>query len=111
MRGPSILIENPDLLNVTPEWLQERQGIELVLLDDAFRERVSGTSPQGRARHYTYWSYVEGIRAEELSRAKLGCRKGCAAIRSARCDSAHHVKKHAPRYRHRVEKNPGEPAP
>lgn len=89
MSGPGILLENRDLLDVTPEWLQERQGIEMVLLDEAFRERVFQTPPHGRARHYTYWSYVEGIRAEELSRANWIAEK--AVLQLEALDAMAHI--------------------
>jgi hypothetical protein len=89
MSGPTLLIENRDLINVTPEWLKEREGVEMVLLDDAFRERTGEQPPQARARHFTYWSYVEGIRAEELSRANWTAEK--AVLQLEALDAMAHI--------------------
>jgi hypothetical protein len=41
------------------------------LLDDALEERYRAFPPRFKARFYTNWSYVEGIRAEELSRSNF----------------------------------------
>lgn len=69
MHGPRILLQNRDLFEVNAEWLAARAGAEMVLLDQAFAEQLAQSPPRGHARHFTYWSYIEGIRAEELSRA------------------------------------------
>ena len=66
---PPIVVESPDLVAIDEAWLAERAGFEFVLLDEALPERLRRAPPRFRARLYANWSYVEGIRAEELSRA------------------------------------------
>lgn len=68
MNGPSILLENRDLFDVNADWLAARAGAEMVLLDQAFADQLAQSPPRGHVRHFSYWSYIEGIRAEELSR-------------------------------------------
>lgn len=68
LRVPPIILSVPDLINVDQAWLEERKDFDLVLLDQALEERLQKYPPRARARFYTNWSYIEGIRAEELSR-------------------------------------------
>jgi hypothetical protein len=66
---PPILVNMPDLINVDDEWMANHEQFDLVLLDEALDERRQTHPPKARARFYSNWSYIEGIRAEELSRA------------------------------------------
>ena len=68
LRVPPILLWLPDLAEVDEEWLAKRQSFDFVLLGEALEERYRKYPPRARARFYTNWSYIEGIRAEELSR-------------------------------------------
>lgn len=68
MHEPPIMLDIPDLVDVNDQWIAEREQAQMVLLDEAFPERFEQAPPCARVRHYTYWSYIEGIRAEELSR-------------------------------------------
>ena len=68
---PPILVDMPDMIDIGPEWMAERQGVEFVLLDDALGERLQQAKTRPRARLFTHWSYLQGIRAEELSRANF----------------------------------------
>ena len=65
---PPILVDIPDLIDVDEAWLEERSKADFALLDDALEERYRAFPPRFKARFYTNWSYIEGIRAEELSR-------------------------------------------
>lgn len=69
LRVPPILLVIPDLIEVDDEWLEKRKEFDLVLLDDELEKRLKKTPPLARARFFSNWSYIEGIRAEELSRS------------------------------------------
>lgn len=66
--NPPIVVEIPDLIDVDEEWLAERAKADFALLDDTLEERFKAFPPRFKTRFYTNWSYIEGIRAEELSR-------------------------------------------
>ena len=68
LHAPPIIVHSPDMINVDDEWLGRYAGADFVLLDEALPGRLRQYPPQARARLYASWSYVEGIRAEELGR-------------------------------------------
>ena len=65
---PPLVVSIPDLTNIDEAWMQERSGTEFVLLENTLEERKKVFPPRFHVRFYTNWSYIEGIRAEELSR-------------------------------------------
>ena len=65
---PPIVVEIPDLIDVDEAWIEERSQADFVLLDRALIERRKAFPPRFHVRFYANWSYIEGIRAEELSR-------------------------------------------
>lgn len=65
---PPVMVEIPDLIDVDDEWIKERAMADFSLLDVVLEERRKIVPPRFHARFYTNWSYIEGIRAEELSR-------------------------------------------
>ncbi len=65
---PPIVVENPDLIDIDDDWVRRRSKAEFALLDGALDERHKAFPPRFQVRFYTNWSYIEGIRAEELSR-------------------------------------------
>jgi len=65
---PPVMVEIPDLIDVDEEWVDERAQADFSLLDDILEERRKIAPPRFQVRFYTNWSYIEGIRAEELSR-------------------------------------------
>jgi hypothetical protein len=69
LRVPPIIVDSPDLISIDEAWLAERSQFDFVLLDEALPERVRQAPPRFDARLYANWSYIEGIRAEELARA------------------------------------------
>ena len=69
LHEPPIVLSFPDMIEIDDDWLAWRQEFDLVLLDEALPERMRKYPPQSRARLYANWSYIEGLRAEELSRA------------------------------------------
>jgi hypothetical protein len=70
--GPPIKIDMPDMIEVDDKWIKDRLDTgEFILLDKALRNRIQQAPPQSQSRFYTYWSYVEGIGAEALSRANM----------------------------------------
>jgi len=75
--GPPIWIHIPDLMEIDDDTLpkfigrtykQARELYDFVLLEEALRNRFAQAPPRARARFYTYWSYIEGVWAEELLR-------------------------------------------
>ena len=67
MQEPPIMLEIPDLVDVNdagskPESRPKLSCSIRFFLNGCFR------NPRSHVRHFTYWSYIEGIRAEELSR-------------------------------------------
>lgn len=72
MHVPPVLVQIPDLEEIDQEWIDERSKAEFVLLDNALEERRKAFPPQFHLRFYSNWSYIEGIRAEELSRGNWG---------------------------------------
>lgn len=71
LQVPPILVEIPDMNAVDDQWMADRQKGDFVLLDEALAERLRKYPPRFQSRMYTNWSYIEGIRAEELSRCNF----------------------------------------
>lgn len=70
--GPPIKVDMPDMIEVDDKWVKDRLDTgEFILLDKTLRNRIQEAPPQSQSRFYTYWSYVEGIGAEALSRANM----------------------------------------
>lgn len=68
--GPPIKAYFPDLIEVESGWVERQiKNGEFILLDRALKKRIRQVPPDSQARFYTYWSYVEGVEAEALSRA------------------------------------------
>jgi len=68
-RCPPLKADFPDMIEIDDNWVAEQsKNAEFVLLDSALRDRQKVSPPKSTARLYTYWSYVEGILAESLSR-------------------------------------------
>jgi alpha-mannosidase len=72
LHSPSLITGCPDLQKMDEEWLELRSGEDYVLIDAALDERLAQAPPQGRARVWSGWSYLEGIGAEELCRSDRG---------------------------------------
>ena len=68
---PPVMVEIPDLIDVDDEWLEQRARAEFALLDNVLDERRKIFPPRFQTQFYTNWSYIEGIRAEELSRSNF----------------------------------------
>jgi len=80
LHAPPLLVSIPDLQETSEEWVERHRGVELVLLDDALEARARAGGPRPRVRFHSSWSYIEGLGAEELSRA--GWRAETAALRA-----------------------------
>lgn len=66
---PSILIENPDMKRITEDYHARRaEKAEFSLLGDALAAELKDAKIESRARLFAYWSYIEGVWAESLSR-------------------------------------------
>lgn len=89
LHAPPIVVEIPDMVGMSDEWLARHEGERFVLLDQALDERYQQAPPHARARFYTNWSYIEGIRAEELSRADR--RAQTAALRAESLQAMAHA--------------------
>lgn len=69
---PSILIENPDMKRITEDYYKRRaEKAEFSLLEDALTAQLAETRIASTARLYAYWSYIEGVWAESLSRQNV----------------------------------------
>lgn len=59
----------PDLIEVDNDLYRNCKSVfDFVLLEEALKQRVRQAPPRAKARVYTYWSYMEGVWAEELLR-------------------------------------------
>ena len=66
---PTLLIENPDMKRLDDEYYLERDSNgEFSLLGSALHQRLQSSSITSAAQLYAYWSYIEGVWAEEMSR-------------------------------------------
>ena len=77
---PSILTAIPDLIKIDEAWMARHHDVQLVLLDEALARRAREQPPHAKVRFYSNWSYIEGIRAEELSRGNV--RAEASALRA-----------------------------
>jgi len=67
--GPKIFYEFPDLEEIDMEDYDDFIGMyDWVILGDALDERILASPPTASADIYSYWSYMEGVWAEELMR-------------------------------------------
>ena len=77
----TIKVANGDMAAVTEEWLGKRlTNVDFVLLDKALEKRIQVCPPKTRARMYEYWSYAEGVRAEEQLRLTRTAESGMARL-------------------------------
>ena len=76
LHAPPIIIDMPDMVSVNDQWLEDRKKVDFVLLDDELPKRLEKYPPRFQSRIYTNWSYIEGIRAEELSRNNFLAEQG-----------------------------------
>ncbi len=77
---PPIRCDFPDMVDIDDKWLEDHEGHEFVILDEALSSRRAETPTRSAARLYTYWGYGDGIEAERLHRAD---RRGEAALLEA----------------------------
>jgi len=67
--APKIWFAFPDLAEVDRETFEEYHSLfDWVLLPDALTERCRVSPPRAKAKIFSYWSYIEGVWAEELLR-------------------------------------------
>lgn len=66
---PPIRCDFPDMVDIDDDWVDDHQGHEFVVLDEALQSRLAETPARSAARLYTYWGYGDGIEAERLHRA------------------------------------------
>jgi len=67
--GSKMWYEFPDLREIDENKYQDKKQLfDWVLLRDALLERYKQAPPKADAKIYTYWSYTEGLWAEELLR-------------------------------------------
>ena len=67
---PPLLIENPDMKRFSEDYFLKRgRHCRFSLMGNALKERLSQCPPVSSARLYPYWAYIEGVWAEQLSRA------------------------------------------
>lgn len=68
LSAPSLFIDLPDMIGIDDRWMDERSAVDFVTLEPALKSRLEKTRHFPGVRLLTNWSYLEGIRAEELSR-------------------------------------------
>lgn len=68
LSAPRILIDMPDMIAIDDAWMDERSAVDFCALESVLLEQLVKRTEHPKARLYTNWSYLEGIRAEELSR-------------------------------------------
>jgi alpha-mannosidase len=68
LNAPSLFIDLPDMIGLDDAWMNERSTVDFVTLETALIKRLEKNLESPRVRLFTNWSYLEGIRAEELSR-------------------------------------------
>jgi hypothetical protein len=67
---PPVWLYCPDMEEVDPKTCDSiRELFDFVLLETELLQRVKAAPPHARARVFSYWSYSEGVWAEELLRA------------------------------------------
>ena len=67
---PRILIETPDMKRIDESYVAARSAAcTFSKLEDALASVVDTRHPIGTVSLYPYWSYIEGVWAEQLSRA------------------------------------------
>ncbi len=67
--GPPHFGGIPDLVEMTQKSYDiTSQLFDFMPTDKALRQRIKEAPPRAKARLYTYWSYIEGLWAEELHR-------------------------------------------
>ena len=69
--APPLMIEMPDMTAIDEVWIEKRKALEFVTLEQALSDRLDKNPVGPNVRLYTNWSYLEGIRAEQLSRCNL----------------------------------------
>ena len=65
---PKVLMDLPDMIAIDDAWMEERSAVDFCTLEKALSELLMKSSKPPKTRLYTNWSYLQGIRAEELSR-------------------------------------------
>jgi alpha-mannosidase len=76
LSAPPVLIDLPDMIAIDDAWMAERSAVAFTTLDQALTERLEKNPERPSARLFTNWSYLEGIRAEELSRCNWQAERG-----------------------------------
>ena len=71
LSAPPLMIDLPDMIAIDDAWIEERKALEFVTLEDALAGRLEENPVRPKVRLYTNWSYIEGIRAEQLSRSTI----------------------------------------
>ncbi|TFG49202.1 MAG: hypothetical protein E4H40_03370 [Candidatus Brocadiia bacterium] len=65
----AIWLDFPDLEEVEQYKIDRYYpAYDFVLLEESLRERIKQVPPHAKAKTYTYWSYTDGVWAEELLR-------------------------------------------
>jgi len=84
--SPKIWIYFPDLAEIRQETVDKYVPLfDIVLLEDALAERLKQAPPRAKGHVYSYWSYTEGVWAEELLRANKEAEEAAALGESMYC--------------------------
>jgi hypothetical protein len=67
--SPPIWTHFPDMIEIAQKEYDDYKTLfDFILLEPALQKRIQKFPPRGTARIYSYWSYIEGVWAEELLR-------------------------------------------
>ncbi|MCD6386542.1 hypothetical protein J7M23_12295 [Candidatus Sumerlaeota bacterium] len=67
--GPPLWTYFPDMVEIKSKTYNDMKKVfDFTLLEPALQERFQKAPPRASVRIYTYWSYIEGVWAEALSR-------------------------------------------
>ena len=83
---PKLWVHFPDMIEVD-ECFHKRvtDTHEFVIMEDELRNMLKGTYPKTKVWLHTYWSYVEGVWAEELLRSLRDAEAAAVAAEALMC--------------------------
>jgi len=83
---PKLRMTFPDMMEIDEEYYTKVKELhDFVLLEDEIRAMLKYTKPSAKIWLYTYWSYVEGVWAEELLRSSRAAEEAAVAAEAVMC--------------------------
>ncbi len=86
--GPPIWTLFPDMIEIDEKTYNERIRLfDFVLLEPELEKRLQEAPPRAKVRIYTFWSYTEGVWAEELLRMNKKAEEETTLAEGVYCQS------------------------